>query len=374
MRKLDWYILRKFIGSFFLTMILILAIAIVFDISEKIDDFQNGATMNEIVFDYYLNFIAFYGNLFSALILFISTIWFTSRLASNTEVVAVLTSGTSFNRFLRPYVVGATLIFLLSLTLNHMVVPHTNIKRIAFEEKYVTGVSRPINQKVHRQVLPGHYVYFETFSGLRQSGYQFTYEVFEDHQLISKLSADFVRLDTAKNSWRLDNYRLRTLDSLQNETITTGRRLDTALVFTSEQIAPKLSSIATMNSSELSRFIAQEEITGNENIASYQMEMQRRSSYPASSYVFVLLAVSLASQKRRGGLGINVAIGLVLSAIYIFAMQISQTFAQTGLLSADSVLGRLLLWIRIQPAEFAIWIPNLLFAIIAIWRYNSAPK
>lgn len=374
MRKLDWYILRKFIGSFFLTMILILAIAIVFDISEKIDDFQNGATMNEIIFDYYLNFIAFYGNLFSALILFISTIWFTSRLASNTEVVAILTSGTSFNRFLKPYAVGATIIFLLSLTLNHMVVPHTNIKRIAFEEKYITGVSRPINQKVHRQILPGHYVYFETFSGLRQSGYQFTYEVFEDHQLVSKLSADFVRLDTAQNTWRLDNYRLRTLDSLQNESILTGRRLDTALAFTSEQIAPKLSSIATMNSRELSRFIAQEEITGNENIASYQMEMQRRTSYPASSYVFVLLAVALASQKRRGGLGINIAIGLVLSAIYIFAMQISQTFAQTGLLSVDSILGQTLLWIRIQPAEFAIWIPNLLFTIIAIWRYNAAPK
>ena len=374
MRKLDWYILRKFIGSFFLTMILILAIAIVFDISEKIDDFQNGATMNEIIFDYYLNFIAFYGNLFSALILFISTIWFTSRLASNTEVVAILTSGTSFNRFLKPYAVGATIIFLLSLTLNHMVVPHTNIKRIAFEEKYITGVSRPINQKVHRQILPGHYVYFETFSGLRQSGYQFTYEVFEDHQLVSKLSADFVRLDTAQNRWRLDNYRLRTLDSLQNESILTGRRLDTALAFTSEQIAPKLSSIATMNSRELSRFIAQEEITGNENIASYQMEMQRRTSYPASSYVFVLLAVALASQKRRGGLGINIAIGLVLSAIYIFAMQISQTFAQTGLLSVDSILGQTLLWIRIQPAEFAIWIPNLLFTIIAIWRYNAAPK
>jgi lipopolysaccharide export system permease protein len=330
--------------------------------------------MNEIIFDYYLNFIAFYGNLFSALILFISTIWFTSRLASNTEVVAILTSGTSFNRFLKPYAVGATIIFLFSLTLNHMVVPHTNIKRIAFEEKYITGVSRPINQKVHRQVLPGHYVYFETFSGLRQSGYQFTYEVFEDHQLVSKLSADFVRLDTAQNTWRLDNYRLRTLDSLQNESILTGRRLDTALAFTSEQIAPKLSSIATMNSRELSRFIAQEEITGNENIASYQMEMQRRTSYPASSYVFVLLAVALASQKRRGGLGINIAIGLVLSAIYIFAMQISQTFAQTGLLSVDSILGQTLLWIRIQPAEFAIWIPNLLFTIIAIWRYNAAPK
>ena len=252
--------------------------------------------------------------------------------------------------------------------------PQTNIKRIQFEEKYITGVNRPINQKVHRQVLPGHYVYFETYSGIRQSGYQFTYETFDNHVLTSKLSADFVRLDTATGKWRLDNYRMRKLDSLGVETITTGRKLDTVLQFTSEQIAPKLNSIATMNSKELSRFIAQEEVTGNENIASYQMEMQRRSSYPLSSFVFVLLAVSLASQKRRGGLGVNIAIGLVLCAIYVFAMQISQTFATTGVLSSDKWLGIALTWIAIQPAEFAIWIPNLLFAGIALWRYNKAPK
>lgn len=355
-------------------MVLILAIAIVFDISEKIDDFQNGATMNEIVFDYYVNFIAFYGNLFSALILFISTIWFTSRIASNTEVVAILTSGTSFVRFLRPYFVGATIICLLSLALNHLLVPRTNIKRIQFEEKYITGVNRPINQKVHRQILPGHYVYFETFSGVRQSGYQFTYETFDNHQLTSKLSADFVRLDTASGKWRLDNYRLRTLNHLGEEFIATGRRMDTALAFTSEQIAPKLSSIATMNSKELSQFIAQEEKTGNENIASYQMELQRRSSYPISSYVFVLLAVALASEKRRGGLGINIALGLIICAIYVFAMQIAQTFASTGVLSSDKWFGKLLLWLHIQPAEFAIWLPNLLFAIFALWRFYKAPK
>ena len=131
--------------------------------------------MHEIIFDYYINFIAFYGNLFSALILFISTIWFTSRMASNSEIVAILTSGTSFRRLLRPYFIGATIICILSLTLNHLLVPQTNIKRIAFEEKYVTGVNRPISQKMHRQVLPGHYVYFETFSGVRESGYQMTY-------------------------------------------------------------------------------------------------------------------------------------------------------------------------------------------------------
>ncbi|MDB2473097.1 LptF/LptG family permease [Schleiferiaceae bacterium] len=176
---------------------------------------------------------------------------------------------------------------MLSLTLNHLLVPQTNIKRIQFEEKYITGVNRPINQKVHRQVLPGHYVYFETYSGIRQSGYQFTYETFDNHVLTSKLSADFVRLDTATGKWRLDNYRMRKLDSLGGETIATGRKLDTVLQFTSEQIAPKLNSIATMNSKELSRFIAQEELTGNENIASYQMEMQRRSSYPLSSFVFL---------------------------------------------------------------------------------------
>lgn len=374
MKKLDWYILGKFLGSFFLTLILILAIAVVFDISEKIDDFQNGASLQEIVGDYYINFIFFYGNLFSALILFISTIWFTSRMASNTEIVAILTGGTSFNRFLRPYFVGATIICVLSLMLNHFVVPQTNIKRIAFEEKYVTGVVRPINQKVHRQVLPGHYVYFETFSGLRESGYSFTYEVFENHKLVSKIAADFVRKDTSTGKWRLNKYSWRTIDSTGTQHILMGNKMDTALAFTSEQIAPKLSSIATMNSKELHRFIKQEEITGNENISSYQMEMQRRTSYPVSSFVFVLLAASLASQKKRGGLGMNIAVGLMFTAVYIFLMQISETFASTGVLSADSGLGEALLYLRIQPAEFAIWIPNILFAGIAFWRFKKAPK
>jgi len=372
-RKLDWYILRKFLGSFVLTMLLILSIAVVFDISQKLDHFQN-APWNVIIYDYYVNFIAFYGNFYSSLILFISTIWFTSRIAANSEIVAILTSGTSFRRMLRPYWVGTTIIFLISLALNHWVIPKTDIKRNAFEEKYVTGIDRPIKQKIHRQVLPGHYVYFETFSGIRHSGYQFTYEVFENHKLASKLSADFVRLDTASGNWRLDNYRLRTIDSLGKEHIQSGRRLDTALSFTSKQIAPKLSSIKSMKSNELSQFIEQEELTGNENIASYQMEMQKRTSYPTSAYVFVLLAVSLASQKKRGGLGINIAIGLILCAIYIFCMRISETFASTGVLSTDGWFGKALLWLTIQPAEFAIWIPNILFASIAMWRYVAAPK
>ncbi len=374
MKKIDWYILKKFLGSFFLTLLLILSIAIVFDISEKLDDFQNGASLREIVFNYYINFLVFYGNLFSALILFISTIWFTSRMTANSEVVAILAAGTSFKRFLRPYFIGATIVTALSLTLNHLVVPQTNIKRIAFEEKYVTGVNRPINQKVHRQVLPGHYVYFETFSGMRQSGYAFTYEVFEDHRLVSKIEADFVRLDTATGKWGLSNYRWRRIDSTGHDRILTGRRMDTALAFTSEQIAPKLNSIATMDSRALAQFIEQEELTGNENIASYQMEMQRRTSYPVSAYVFVLLATSLATQKRRGGLGLNIAIGLMITSIYIFLQQISETFASTGVLTGEGWLGKTVLWVGIQPAEFAIWIPNILFCGVALLWYRFAPK
>lgn len=355
-------------------MALILSIAIVFDISEKLDDFQNGASLTEIVFDYYINFIAYYGNMFSALILFISTIWFTSRITANSEVVAILTSGTSFNRLLRPYFIGATIICSISLLLNHLLVPTTNITRIEFEEKYVTGISRPMNQKVHRQVLPGHYVYFESFSGGRKSGYQFSYEVFNNHVLEKKIMADFVRKDTATGLWRLDNYRIRTLLPDGSERIRQGRRLDTTLAFTSEQIAPKLNSITTMNTTQLSDFIAVEELTGNENIRQYQMELQRRTAYPVSSFVFVLLAVALSTQKKRGGLGQNVAVGLSLSAVYIFIMQISSTFADAGLMSQEGWFGTALIAMGIQPAEFAIWIPNIIFAAIALQRYYAAPK
>lgn len=333
--------------------------AVVFDVSEKVEDFRKGATFNEIVFDYYVNFVAYYGNLLSAMFVFVSTIWFTSRMAANSEIVAILTSGVSFRRFLWPYFVGSIIVSISSLGLNHFVIPKTNIKRIKFEHSYVGGSNKEAyTQNIHRQIKPGHYVYFETFSLDRQSGYRFSYEVIEEGRLYSKLSSDFIRFDTVGNKWHLDNWTNRTIDTAGNETLQYGRKLDTAMAFTSAEVVPRLFTISMMNTPELLDFIDQEKIRGSENMNSYYLELHRRTAFPVSTFVLVLIAVSLSSRKNRGGLGINISIGLLICFAYVFLMQISTTFAATGSFSP----------------MLAVWLPNIIFALVGIYLYYIAPK
>lgn len=359
MRIVDKYILKKFLGAFVLSIVLILAVAVVFDVSEKLEDFRKGATLNEVVFDYYLNFVTFYGNMFSSMFVFISTIWFTSKMASNSELVAILTSGVSFKRMLLPYLIGSLIVASVSLALNHFFLPQTNIKRIKFEQTYVGGSHKETyTQNIHRQIKPGHYVYFETFSADRQSGYRFTYEVITDGILRSKLSSDFIRFDTIINKWQLDNWTLRTIDTSGAEHLEIGRKIDTAMAFTSAEVVPRLFTVSMMNTPELLEFIEKEKIRGSENMNSYFLELHRRTAFPVSTFVLVLIAVALSSRKSRGGLGINIAIGLLICLAYVFMMQISTTFAATG---------------NFSPL-LAVWLPNIIFAAIGLYLYYIAPK
>lgn len=342
-----------------MALALILAIAVVFDISEKIEDFRKGASASEIVFDYYLNFIAFYGNMFSAMFVFISTIWFTSRMASSSELVAILTSGVSFRRMLWPYFVGSTLVAIVSLGLNHYVIPKTNVKRLKFEHTYVGGsVKETYNQNIHRQILPGQFIYFETYSPDRRSGYRFTIEHIEDGKLRSKLSSDFIRFDTIIEKWHLDNYTLRTIDEMGIETLDVGRKMDTTLAFSPEEVTPRLFTVSMMNTPQLLDFIEAETTRGSENMNLYLVELHRRTAWPASTYVLILIAVSLCTRKTRGGLGLNMAIGLVLCVAYVFMMQISTTFATKDTFSP----------------LMAVWLPNIVFALVGIYLYIIAPK
>lgn len=359
MKILDRYILGKFLATFFVALILILAIAIVFDVSEKVEDFRKGATMSEILFDYYLNFIAFYGNMFSAMILFISTIWFGSRMAANTEFVAILTGSVSFRRMMLPFFMGAIIITIISLVLNHFVIPKTNIKRLKFEHTYVGSGYREVYSKdIHRQISPGKFIYFETYNQDRQSGYHFTYEEIEDGRLTAKLASDFIRFDTATSKWRLDNWTLRTIDETGKETLEYGRRIDTVFAFSPKEVTPRLYTTSMMNTPQLLKFIEKEKIRGSENMNAYLVELHKRTSWPMSTFVLILIAVSLCTKKSRGGLGLNMAIGLLLSGVYVFLSQISNTFANTDSMSP----------------LVAVWIPNIIFAVIGIYLYRIAPK
>jgi lipopolysaccharide export system permease protein len=359
MKKIDRYILGKFLGTFFLSLVLILSVAIVFDVSEKVEDFRKGATFNEIIFDYYLNFVAYYGNMFSAMIVFISTIWFSSRMTANTEIVAILTGGVSFRRLMYPYFLGALIVSLISLSLNHFVIPKTNIKRLKFEHTYVgSGYQEKYTQNIHRQIAPGRFAYFETFNQDRKSGYHFSFEVIEEGKLMSKLASDFVRYDTTSNKWRLDNWNLRIIHEDGSETITSGRRIDTALNFTPKEVKPRLYTTSMMNTPQLIDFIEKERIRGSENMGAYKIELHKRSSWPASTFVLILIAVSLCTKKTRGGLGLNMAIGLLLCGAYVFMTQISTTLATKD---------------DFSPL-LAVWLPNIVFGLIGIYLYRIAPK
>jgi len=360
LRIIDRYIIRKFLGTFFLTITLILSIAIVFDISEKIEDFiTKGASAKEIIVDYYLNFLVFYGNLFSSMIVFIATIFFTSRMTGNTEIVAILTGGVSFKRMMWPYFISSTIIALISLGLSHYVIPKTNVKRIGFQKTYIDRKQDDRFKNIHRQIKPGHIIYFENYNTTRKTGYHFTYEVFDEESRMSyKRKADFIRLDTAKNRWTLDNYFVRTIDANGVETLKNGRRKDTVFDFKASDIVPKLYTVEMMNTTELNQFIEAEKLRGSENINFYLIEKYKRTSWPVATYILVLIGVSISSKKTRGGLGLNIAIGLGICVSYIFFMQISTTFATVGSF----------------PPLLAVWIPNIFFSFVAAYLYYIAPK
>lgn len=361
MKLIDWYIFRKFIGTFFLFFVLLMMIAVVIDISEKLDDFTvNGASLEEIVNDYYINFVTYYGNLFSALILFLSTIYFTSKMANNTEIVPILTGGRSFARYTLPYFMGAFIVFLISAAVNHFIIPMTNVDRLDFEMKYTKVRDERKTQNTFRQVKPGHFVYFRSFTPEKNTGYNFAYYVIEDQKMKSSLNVDYMRFDTVTGNWKLQGWRTRIIHPDGSETIkqAQGQVKDTAFVFDGDDIVPKLFATEMMTTPQLLDFIDKERMRGSEMMNRHLIELNKRSSYPFSSFILVLIAVSISSRKRRGGLGVNIAIGLVLVMIYIFFMQVSTSLSEAG---------------SVSPA-LAVWTPNIVFGLLGLYTFRIAPK
>lgn len=355
---LDLYIIRKFLGTFFFALALIISIAIVFDISEKIDDFlEREAPLRAIVFDYYLNFIPFFANLFSPLFIFISVIFFTSRMAGQTEIIAILASGVSFKRLLVPYVVSSLILGLLSFYMNNYVIPHSNTARINFETRYIKNPFVFKNRHVHRQIAPGQFIYFESFNNIDKIGYQFSYERMKDNKIVFKLLSERIYWDTLKNKWTLENYFTREIDGL-NEKISSGYRMDTVFSFYPAEFSRRTNFIETMDTPELNKYIQQETLRGSEEVPFYLVEKYKRLSYPFATFILTIIGVSLSSRKVRGGIGVQIGAGILLSFTYIMFMQVSQTFATNGDL----------------PAWLAVWIPNILYAFIAIYLLKKASE
>jgi lipopolysaccharide export system permease protein len=360
LKIIDRYIIRKFLGTFFFCLVLILTIAVVFDFAEKIDNFmEKEAPVKAIIFDYYMNFIPYFATLFSPLFVFISVIFFTSKMAANTEIIAILNSGMSFRRIMLPYFLSALVIALFTYLLTNFVIPKANLNRINFEDKYYRAVTRraPV-MNIHRQVYKNVLVYMESFNPISQAGRNFTLEKFdEDGRLESKLSGNMVRYDTASGKWVVLNYYQRKISD-KEDTLTRGDRIDTTLTITPSDLSMGPGFVGTMTYNQLNNYISQLKLQGSDELKLFLIEKYRRFANPFSVFILTLIGVSLSSRKVRGGIGMNIGIGLGLSFSYILFMQFASQFSLKG------DLGPML----------AMWIPNILYTVVALVLYKLAPK
>ncbi len=359
LKKIDFYIIKKFLGTYFFAIVIIISIAVVFDVAEKVEDFiEKEAPLSAIVFDYYINFIPYFANLFSSLFTFIAVIFFTSKMAYNTEIIAILSSGVSFRRMMYPYFVSALIIAIFSFILMAYIIPPANEERIVFEYTYVKKPVRNTDKDIHRQIEPGLFVYMKSYNVTNDIGYKFAMEKFENGILRSKLISDYAKYDTTLSKWIIRNYFIRDIDSLGNETISTGTRIDTTLNMLPEEFERMENFTEMMNLPELNEFIDHQRMQGADNITELLINKYGRFAYPFSTFILTLIGVSLSSRKVRGGIGMHIGFGLLLSFSYILFMRFTTMFAINGTMNA----------------LFAVWFPNLIYAIIAVFLYRLAPK
>ena len=366
LKTLDRYIIRQFLGTFFLLLVLIMAIAVVFDISEKTGDFaKSHATTREIVVDYYVNFILYYANFFSGLFIFLAVLLFTSRLAGRSEVIAMLSGGVSFNRFVRPYMIAATFLAAISLYLNVFLLPGANRTRLAFEKAHIWNPYRVEGNDLLREVAPGVIVYVHGMDMPTLTATRMSVARWENGELRSKLEADHAIYDTVSGKWRFVDWRIRTIPvpvggvlTNPHEVLSKGHELDTLLPLRPSDIGQRLAIAGAMDREELADFITAEKMRGSSTVAFYEVERDQRTAAPFATFVFTLIGVGVASRKTRGGTGVHLVLGVILILIYIFLGKLSTVAATNAGINAF----------------VAVWAPNLIFALIAAWIYWKAPK
>jgi lipopolysaccharide export system permease protein len=378
LKTLDRYIIRQFLGTFFFILVLIMSIAVVFDISEKTEDLaKSSASLYEIVVDYYVNFIIYYSNLFSGLLIFIAVLLFTSRLAARSEVIAALSSGVSFPRFVRPFFIAATILTALSLYVNVFLLPHANRTRIAFEKAHIWSTYRLEESNVLREIAPGEIVYFESVDMTKLTGYRFSLEQWENGELRAKLLSDRAVYDTVSGSWKVHDYMIRYIprdvgpitkggeldrigeaDRIPRERIRTSALLDTVIPLKPSDLGQRLATAEALDRTEIADFIKAEKARGGSTVAYYEVEQKQRTAYPFATYVFTLMGVGIASRKVRGGTGVHMVLGVLLCLLYVFTMKMTTVAATNS---------------AFNPT-LAVWIPNIVFGIIGVWIYWKAPK
>ena len=317
MNKIDRYIIKKFLVTFFYSLLLLLLVVIVIDFSEKIDDFiQNDLSFFTIMSEYYLHFLPYFANLFSPLFIFISVVFFTSRLADNSEIIAIFNSGMSFKRFLRPFIISAVFLSVLSFILGSYVIPISNKYRIDFKNKYLKSQKKILKKNIHLQKTKNHYYYLEGYNKKRNIGYKFSVENFENGKLINKLRANYIQWNEETKKWTLNKYEIRTFHE-DGETLKIGEKTDTTLMLFPSDFIVQINLAETMNLNELNKNIESETVKSSGKAKFYKIEKHKRIAFPFAIIILTIIAVSLSSKKKKGGIGTNMGLGLLISFSYI---------------------------------------------------------
>lgn len=349
----DLYIIKKFLGTYIFSILLLLAIVVMFDINEKLDAVLT-APWKETVFDYFMNYLPYFANQFSPLFTFIAVIFFTSKLADNSEIIAMLSSGISYKRLMVPYMVSAAIIAFSSYMLAAYIIPPANIKRIEYYNKWVKNKSVNYGTNIQLQVTPGVIAYMSRYDNKTKTGYRFSLEQYDKKILKSRLTAQSVRYDTL-NRWVLQNYSIRNFNDLR-ETITYGTKKDTILNMEPKDFLISKNDQEVLTTPQLKTYIERQKSRGVANIKNFEIELHKRYAMTAAAFILTIIGLTLSSRKVKGGMGVNIGIGLVLSFAYILFTTVTSTFAISGYTSP----------------MVAMWIPNIVYLFIAIYLYRKA--
>ena len=377
MKILDWYILKRFLSTFFFVVLILLAVITVIDLTEKMDKFAKAQLKAGQIAMYYLDFIPWIGSLITPITIFIATVYICARMAGHTEVIAILSSGVSFLRFLFPFFVGATIVAAISFGLNGWIIPDSNKSRLAFELQYVKNKYFFDQRNIHMQVAEDTYLYMQSYNNNNQTGYHFTIEKFKDNKLVEKLFAKRIEWDSTIGKWKMRDWSIRHIDAifektgnpekaismeqgrlLARDSLLKGESKDTTLVIHPKEFENDYRKYDGLTLTELNQYIKTLKSRGSTGVEVYEVEKYTRYSSPFTIFILVFMGAIVSSRKSRGGTGVQIALGFFLSFVFILFFTLFRTFAENG--------G----W----PPQISVWIPNIIFGIISVAMYKYVPR
>ncbi|PAC28216.1 LptF/LptG family permease [Flectobacillus sp. BAB-3569] len=359
MKILDLYILKKFLKTYVFAVLIIVAIILVIDYTEKVDNFiKKQAPTSEILFSYYLNFVPYWANYISPLMVFISTVFFTANLAARTELIAILSTGVSFLRLMRPYLMGSAFVAVITFFMVAWIIPIANKTRIKFERKYVIDTYYFSGRDVHIKVAPDTYAYMETYDNNSNTGYRFTLEKIQNNQLMSKLMAERITWDTTRHKWTIHDYRIRAFEGEGKEKLTYGAKIDSTINLSPKDFDSNYQLHETFTLPELNAHIAKLKSRGADGVEVFVVEKYVRFANPFAIIILTMIGLIVSARKSRGGVGFQIALGFMLAFVYIMFFMMSKGMAESGTM----------------PPLLAVWLPNIIFSGIGVLLYYTIPR